>query len=55
MTFEIVVDPATTTVLGTSDTPPPTVDLPCVGVAHAMPGWRDLVASAVVSNDTATS
>lgn len=54
-TFEIVVDPTTTTVLGTSYTPPPTVDLPCFGVAHAMPGWRDLVASAVVGSDTATS
>jgi hypothetical protein len=54
-TFEIVVDPTTTTVLGTSHAPPPTVDLPCAGVVHEMPGWRDLVASAVVGNDTATS
>jgi hypothetical protein len=54
-TFEIVVDPTTTTVLGTSHTPPATVELPCTGVAHAMPGWRDLVASAVVGSDTATS
>lgn len=54
-TFEIVVDPTTATVLGTSHTPPPTIDLPCAGVAHAMPGWRDLIASAVVGSDTATS
>lgn len=54
-TFEVVVDPTTTTVLGTSNTPPPTADLPCVGVAQMMPGWRDLVASAVVDSDTATS